>query len=202
MVHAQFLQGCAGNANVKVHGDEEQATLVGRRLAEAVLGASRAARPSGTSHLRMVTHTVRLPWGKIHTAEEARALLEKKGKQDRRTADWAEAVCRAHERGSIKPCAEVIVQAMRVGDGVFVALPGEVFLEIGLAIKQRASVENLFVAAYANSCEVGYIPTAAAFSEGGYEVDVAPYYYGLFQLSPDCEKILVDSALKAVQSVL
>jgi hypothetical protein len=150
----------------------------------------------------MVTHTVRLPWGKVHTAEEARALLALKSKRDRRIADWAEAVCRAHARGSLKPYAEVVVQAMRLGDGVFLALPGEVFLEIGLAIKQRAGVENLFVAAYANNCEIGYIPTAAAFSEGGYEVDVAPYYYGLFQLSPDCEKILVDSALKAVQSVL
>ena len=73
---------------------------------------------------------------------------------------------------------------MRIGDAVLVALPGEVFLEIGLAIKQQAGPEHVFVVAYSNNCEIGYIPTAAAFPEGGYEVDAAPYYYGLFQLSP------------------
>jgi hypothetical protein len=90
---------------------------------------------------------------------------------------------------------------MRVGDAVFVALPGEVFLEIGLEIKRRAGVEPLFVAAYSNNDEIGYVPTAAAFSEGGYEVDTAPYYYGLFQLSPECEDIIVDAAIRAVKKV-
>jgi hypothetical protein len=131
------------------------------------------------------------------TEAEARSTPRK----DRRTADWAEGVLRAYAQNKVRPYAEVLVQAMRLGDAVILALPGEVFLEIGMAIRRGAGVDNLFVVAYSNNDEIGYIPTRAAFFEGGYEVDSAPYYYGLFQLSPDCESITVDAAVRAARSV-
>jgi len=62
-------------------------------------------------------------------------------------------------------------------------------------------VEHLFAVAYSNNGEIGYVPSAAAFAEGGMAVDVSPYYYGLFQLAPECGEILVESALRTVQSV-
>ncbi len=55
--------------------------------------------------------------------------------------------------------------------------------------------------AYANNGESGYIPAAAAFSEGQYEVDAAPYYVGLFQLSPECERLMVQAALRVIERV-
>ena len=117
------------------------------------------------------------------------------------TSTRASAVLRAYARNEVRPYAEVLVQAMRLGEAVFVALPGEVFLEIGTAIRRAAGVDNLFIVAYSNNDEIGYIPTRAAFFEGGYEVDSAPYYYGLFQLSPDCERIIVEAAIHAVKRV-
>ncbi|MEW6356093.1 MAG: neutral/alkaline non-lysosomal ceramidase N-terminal domain-containing protein [Planctomycetota bacterium] len=198
--HAQFLQGCCGNANVKVHGEEQEAVMVGTWLAQAVLAGLSGATQSLSSDLRMATRTVRLPWGKMATAEAAAALATAHP-NDKRTAEWADAIRHAYTSGPVADHAEVIVQAMHLGDAVFVALPGEVFLEIGLAIKKQAGVDHVFVVANANSCEIGYIPTAAAFPEGGYEIDSAPYYYGLFQLSPDCEEIIVGSALEAVKDV-
>jgi len=117
------------------------------------------------------------------------------------TSTRASAVLRAYARNEVRPYAEVLVQAMRLGEAVFVALPGEVFLEIGTAIRRAAGVDNLFIVAYSNNDEIGYIPTRVAFFEGGYEVDSAPYYYGLFQLSPDCERIVVDAAVQAARSV-
>ena len=66
----------------------------------------------------------------------------------------------------------------------------------------RVSFGKASVDLNVNRREIGYIPTAARFSEGGYEVDVAPYYYGLFQLSPECERIMVDAGLSVVRSVL
>jgi len=194
---AQFLQGCAGNANMKIHGDEREAGAIGRGLGQAVIEAVEWARPSSSCELRMVTERVRLPWGKMATEAEARSFPRK----DRRAQDWAEAVLRAYTQNQVRPYSEVLIQAMRLGDAVFVALPGEVFLEIGLAIRRAAGIENLFVVAYSNNDEIGYIPTRAAFLEGGYEVDSAPYYYGLFQLSPDCESITVDAAVRAARSV-
>jgi len=204
---AQFLQGCAGNVNVKITGDVREAEKAGRMLAEAVEAAGRDAAPTSADDLIMITRTVRLPWEKLPSIQEARASLEAARSRKvpsgppGRHLEWAESLVAALEHGKMKPYGEVIVQAMRVGDAVFVALPGEVFAEIGLSIRRRAGVEHLFIAAYANTGEIGYIPTAAAFEEGGYEVDVAPFYYGLLRLSPECERILIDEALSAVEAV-
>ena len=52
---------------------------------------------------------------------------------------------------------------------------------------------NVFVAGYANG-NVGYVPTAAAFSEGGYEVDLAYKLYGEQMLTPDAEGIILSAA--------
>ncbi len=57
--------------------------------------------------------------------------------------------------------------AARLGDGVFVTFPCEVFSEIGLKVKQRSPLEKTFVFGVAGGMG-GYIPTAEEFKEGGY----------------------------------
>lgn len=61
------------------------------------------------------------------------------------------------------------VQAIRVGDVVIIGLPGEPFVEIGLAVKQFSPAALTMIAGYANDA-IGYVPTDEAFDEGGYEV--------------------------------
>ncbi|MDP6779222.1 MAG: neutral/alkaline non-lysosomal ceramidase N-terminal domain-containing protein [Candidatus Latescibacteria bacterium] len=204
MASAQFMQGCSGNLNVKIRGDSPEAAKVGRLLGEAALEAVGNARVSASTDIRASVQTVRIPLGRIPTMEEARRQLEQelaKPRPEPRWVRWAQAVCRALEGGNLEPFAETLVQAMRVGDAVFLALPGEVFTEIGLAIKHRSACEGLLVSAYANDTQIGYLPTAAAFPEGGYEVDIAPRCYGLYPLSPECETILVEAGLSAVNAV-
>ena len=61
------------------------------------------------------------------------------------------------------------VQAMRLGDASIVALPGEIFVEFGLTIKQQSPATPQFVVSLANGY-VGYICTDKALTEhGGYE---------------------------------
>jgi hypothetical protein len=61
------------------------------------------------------------------------------------------------------------VQALRLNDMVMVSLPGEVFTEAGLALKQAHPQVGIAVVELAND-NIGYIPTHQAFAEGGYEV--------------------------------
>ncbi len=64
---------------------------------------------------------------------------------------------------------ETELQVLRVGDAAIVALPGEFFAEIGIAIKERSSASKTFVVGLANDF-IGYVPTDKALSEeGGYE---------------------------------
>ncbi len=59
-----------------------------------------------------------------------------------------------------------------VGNLAIVGIPGELFVELGLALKATAHFAHTYVAGYCNDL-IGYIPTRAAYAEGGYEVDTA-----------------------------
>jgi neutral ceramidase len=61
------------------------------------------------------------------------------------------------------------VHAFRLsGKVAIVTLPGEVFVELGMAIKQASPFETTIVIELANDAP-GYIPTRKAFAEGSYE---------------------------------
>jgi hypothetical protein len=68
---------------------------------------------------------------------------------------------------------EAEVQVIAVGrDVAFVGLPGEVFTELGLAIRARSPFAHTQVVSLANG-HVGYVPDAKAWGEGNYEVVTA-----------------------------
>lgn len=61
------------------------------------------------------------------------------------------------------------VQALRIGELGWVGLPGEIFVETGLAIKEAAPSRFAFVSSLTNDA-MGYIPPDPVFlNEGGYE---------------------------------
>ena len=61
------------------------------------------------------------------------------------------------------------VQAFRLSDDVaIVGLPGEVFVELGLAIKKASPFKTTLVIELCNDAP-GYVPTFKAFTEGSYE---------------------------------
>jgi hypothetical protein len=69
------------------------------------------------------------------------------------------------------------VQVFRLSDNTaIVALPGEMFVEHGLTIKNFSPFENTLVVELANN-SIAYVPNKKAFPQGGYEVEnsrVAP----------------------------
>lgn len=79
----------------------------------------------------------------------------------------------------------VELQAIRIDDAVFLAVPAEIFVEIGLSIKQRAN-QKTFIVGIANGY-IGYLPTAAAYSENGYEVVSS-------KVAPLSERVLYEEA--------
>lgn len=62
-----------------------------------------------------------------------------------------------------------VVQAMRIGELGMGCVPGEYFCALGLDIKKRSPFRKTMVAELSNDY-IGYIPTAEAFEQGGYEL--------------------------------
>ena len=82
------------------------------------------------------------------------------------------------------------ITALRLGEALFVFLPGEPFVETGLAIKERSPFDFTAVVGYAES-SIGYVPTERAFDEGGYEIGPGRWSY----LGRGCEEILRREAI-------
>ena len=92
---------------------------------------------------------------------------------------------------------EVEVQALRLGGQlVFVTAPGELFVEIGLHVKNALKATGAIpvVVGYAND-SAGYLPTDAAFDWHGYEISVSPYDRG-------AEPALLGAMLEAASGAL
>ena len=86
------------------------------------------------------------------------------------------------------------IQVLRLGDIYILGLPGEVLVEVGLAIKKRAGLENLFIVTVSNDA-IGYVCHSAAYDEGGYEPA------GATKLAKGAGEIMVEEALELVDQI-
>lgn len=87
----------------------------------------------------------------------------------------------------------VEVHAICLGDDTaIITLPGEVFVNLGLAIKQNSPFRNTIIIELANAVETCYIPTRAAYAGGSYEVTNST-------VKPGSGEMLVEAALKLLR---
>jgi hypothetical protein len=90
---------------------------------------------------------------------------------------------------------------MRIGDGAMVFAPGEIFSEIGMAVKERSPAEVTLYAGYTNGL-VSYFSTAAEYPFGGYEPGYGNRTFGLpSQVAPASERILVETGVRLVREL-
>ncbi len=202
-VPVYFANGAEGNVN---HLDFrnpgrstgfEEAERVGTRLAEHVLRALRSPEPLAPLHLDVRSATVRLPRRAISPQElaAARGLLARStgapaslvdGVPDEVFASQVVAMARGSETA-----VETDLQAISLSPGFAIAtLPGEAFVEFGLAVRQRSKFARTMVFGLTDDC-IGYIPTSRAFREGGYEIRSA----SSSRLAPEAGQQLVEEVL-------
>jgi neutral ceramidase len=81
----------------------------------------------------------------------------------------------------------------RVGDVAVVGLGGEVFNEIGKAIKTASPFPNTLIITHCNGA-AGYVPTKEAYPEGGYEVETSPF-------APEAAEKVVQEAVRLLREL-
>lgn len=180
-----FANGACGNIN---HLDvtsgapqtsPEEAKRIGTILAGAVLKTYSHLTPVEETTLRIRRETVSLPLAAFTEDElrEAREIVAKNGdhKPFLQQVKAYRIVDVAAREG--KPY-KVDVQVFALGSKIaWVALQGEVFVEIGLNIKAASPFRQTDVIELANGC-TSYIPNRSAFAEGQYEVVSCRYAEG------------------------
>ncbi len=88
---------------------------------------------------------------------------------------------------------EVEVQTITLGDELaWVALPGEIFVQLGIAIKDGSPFKQTMITSLGNG-SIGYIPTRVAYSQGNYEVVSA-------RCAEGSGEMLVDEAVRQLRA--
>ena len=72
---------------------------------------------------------------------------------------------------------EAELHGIRLGDVALVGFAGEPFSELGAQVKARSPFPHTLFSGYTNDY-LGYLPTAEAYPDGGYEVDTSPFRPG------------------------
>ena len=81
----------------------------------------------------------------------------------------------------------VEIQALRIGKLAIVAMPGEPFAEIGVAVKNASPFDFTMFCGYSDGIGGDYLPTSDEYAHGGYEVERTPY-------GPDADRLVIEAA--------
>jgi hypothetical protein len=167
---ALFLQGCAGDIRPNLPG-------VPYRCGDDA-DIKWAGRGLGCAVVRAADRSaVREELAKrktIYPIRVARSVIELPGKKGPRSCE---------------------MQALRVGDYLFLTIPGEPMVEYGFNVEKAIADRAVpIVVGYANG-NLGYICTAEAHKYGGYEPEMSP-------LTPDAEPLILAELGRLADQVL
>jgi neutral ceramidase len=176
-METMFTIGAAGNINhidVRTKARQqgfEEAERIGTVLAGEVLKTYSRLEPIEAAPLRaraafVLLELPRFTEEQVAAARQAAAAFGQP-KQDFMGMVQAMKVLDVAEHEGRPIQAEV--QVMAVGNHTaWVGLPGEVFVELGRAIKERSPFPQTIIVELANG-SIGYIPDRKGFNEGAYE---------------------------------
>lgn len=166
----------------------EQVMQWGRQIADVVAPLLNQAQVSEQPEFQVLSRTVPLPLdildadGINRFADQALGnagpLAEWGDKYRRVVEHWRAALLRG-AKGQANGHHEAELFGVRLGEVILVGANAEVFSEF-TDILRRHSPRKIYLVGYANG-DMGYLPTRAAYAEGGYEVDVAHMFYGGFR---------------------
>lgn len=180
----------------------------GAQIADAVGGLLKKATSPEEPKLKIVTRVVPLP---LEVLDEAginrfadKALLDAEplaqwGAKYRRVVEYWRTTLLKNGRKNGNGHHEAELFGVRLNGVILVGANAEVFSEFTDMLR-RHSDRRIYLIGYANG-DVGYLPTRAAYAEGGYEVEVAHMFYGGFRPKPGGLELLAAAAKDLVDEL-
>lgn len=191
-LHVHF-NGAGGNIGAGKYndGNKENRMALAMKLADGMRQAwtSTEKRPLTTSDLGWQVVPVKLPVASHLKAEELIETLKTQPAKGYIAAADQLAWVRRNEAGQ-----PIDISCLRVGTARVVHMPGELFVEYQLAAKAMRPDLGVAMAAYGEYAP-GYICTAVAYTEGGYEAS-----QGASNVDPQAEPILISAMKKLLEA--
>jgi hypothetical protein len=191
-LHVHF-NGAGGNIGAGKYNDGSQANrmVLATRLADGMQRAYKSAQkfPLTAADVGWSVEPVALP--------VAKHLDETKLRADLATFDPAMFFGAADELAWVLRCKsghKIDLACLRVGPARVLHMPGELFVEYQLAAKAMRPDLQVMMAAYGDYAP-GYIGTAAAYPEGGYETSQRASH-----VAPECEAVLMEGVKKLLEA--
>jgi neutral ceramidase len=200
-----YTTACCGDVNhINVQNAQPQkghpeAARIGTRLAADVLKTLDRTIPVGDVTVRYAQRFVHLPCYEINDqdADQSREVLARVRDPKAEKPIFREMVpayraadvlARDHQPFRVE------VQVLSIGDQIaWVSLPGEVFVELGMSIRQGSPYPCTAIAELANG-SIGYIPNRVAYPQGNYEVNSA-------RCAAGSGEMLVDTAIEMLREL-
>ena len=175
-----FGFGTCGNVNhINVKEAEttkgyERAQRLGYSLAAAVIREIPVLETQNIDRLTSESETVylKIPEYSEKEIEEAKINAQKESDELASTPEIREAMKILRINNMKNQPIEAEILTFGFGNASIVALPGEIFVELGLEIKEKSPYKHTLVLTLANN-SIGYIPDKEAFKYGAYEVEVS-----------------------------
>jgi len=209
-VNTMFLLGAEGDLNHRNFYNPrlglkgtENAKSAARMLAGAVLRVYDLAKPVACDTLRIAHKYVQV--GKntynpddLPMVEEIVKLYREKGDKAPELQNYPmkhQEALRIKANLARPEFFNLRISGVRIGDIVFIGIPGEPFASIGLDIVAKSNLPMTVVTACTNGYE-GYYPDAQAYKEPGYsyEKSASPF-------APNCAEILIRGAVDVLEQL-
>jgi hypothetical protein len=207
-----FLQGCCGDINPYPRGTWEDVAAHGRAIADAAHTARWNAHGRLDDHLEAEEETLELPllpppepaecdrliaeWSARLEQDRAAGARYDRILLDEGDLAWA-TESRAIPPAGIPAVQPFTIQRLTLGGVHLLGFPAEMFVQYQRDFAAQ-SREPVLALGYTNGCW-NYVPTAAEYTRGGYEVEEAFKYYGLRMFAPDCEPLLRRSVYRLLR---
>jgi len=181
-----FLQGACGNINAAIMEQSyAPARMLGTRLGCEVARVWETIETEQRIGLQVESCQVNLPQLTYGSEQAAQQLLEQLKEDEARLAEidpkggrlrWTRRrmarACKALRSWTDGTPMEPIgaeIQGWRLGQLGIAAVPGEIFNQIGVRVKDDSPFDHTFFLSGCND-SIGYVPVPEAYPEGGYEV--------------------------------
>lgn len=190
--HIHF-NGAGGNITSGKYNDGSDATryILAKRVETAMQQAwEQTKKTAVTKNISWKSTQVTLPLGKNIVEEKLRSTLSNE------KSSWQEKISAAEKLAwyqRSKEGVKIEVSALRLGEIWLLNLPGELFVEYQLAAQKMKPGEEVCTAAY-EDLGPGYIGTAIAYTQGGYET--SDLNSGV---APEVETVLLDAIKKVLK---